>query len=364
LINLVIPARLILFHQTFSMQQRLFIKAGIFSVIIVIAVVISWEFYLRNKGTAIYYDDGGPLFADKRAKVYEPSDRTVVFTGSSRIKFDLDIPSWRNITGTDAIQLANVGTSALPILEELANDPKFKGRLVVDVTEPLYFSAAPQNLGTALKNIDYYNKRTPAQRFSFELNHGLESKLVFLNQQGYSLTALLDRLQVPSRPGVFVFPTFPRSFQNVTFDRQNVLVPAFMADTNDQNQVKGIWKFFGDLARSMPPTPKGVVDTMFLRSKWAVDKIKARGGDVIFIRTPSSGPMYQGELMGFPRSAYWERLLQTTGCKGVYFKDYPAIANFRCPEFSHLSPPDVLVFTKELARILNEEAGWKFPNKS
>lgn len=334
------------------MEQRQFLKAAIFSIIIVLGGVISWELYLRNKGTTVYYDDGGPLWSDKRAMVYEPSDRTTVFTGSSRIKFDLDIPSWKIETGTKAIQLANVGTSPLPILEELSNDPAFKGRLVVDVTEPLYFSAARQNLKTAIDNIEYYHKRTPSQRFSFEVNHAVESQLVFLNQQGYSLTALLDRLHIPSRPGVFVFPTFPRSFTNVTFDRQNILTSTFMTDTSDQNQVKGIWKFFGDLARSMPPIPKGVEDTIFLRSKWAVDKIRARGGDVVFIRTPSSGPMYQGELMGFPREKYWERLLHTTGCKGIYFKDYPAIANFKCPEFSHLSPPDVITYTKELARIL------------
>ena len=36
--------------------------------------------------------------------------------------------------------------------------------------------------------------------------------------------------------------------------------------------------------------------------------------------------MLDWELKGFPRNEYWDRLLAYTGCKGIYFADYPAIA--------------------------------------
>ena len=64
----------------------------------------------------------------------------------------------------------------------------------------------------------------------------------------------------------------------------------------------------------------------------------------------------------FPRTAYWDKLLAVTGCKGIYYKDYPAIANFECPESSHLSPEQAVVFTKNLIKILKEEKGWTFNN--
>jgi hypothetical protein len=67
-----------------------------------------------------------------------------------------------------------------------------------------------------------------------------------------------------------------------------------------------------------------------------------------------------GENKGFPREKYWERILTTTNTAGVYFADYPAIDHFACPEFSHLSPADAIVFTKNFIRILSEEKGWKF----
>ena len=91
----------------------------------------------------------------------------------------------------------------------------------------------------------------------------------------------------------------------------------------------------------------------------SVDKIKAHGGQVIFVRTPSSGPFLMGETMGYPREKYWNRLLLVTKCDGIHFQDYPEIAHLQCPEFSHLSQADAILYTKTFVRILGEK-GWKF----
>src|SRR5688500_8764037 len=187
-------------------------KTAILTLLIVSISVISWELYLRNKGVLKAYDDGPALWADKRAKVYEPAENATVFIGSSRIKYDLDIETWQTITGEKAIQLAEEGSSPMLVLEDLANDEKFKGKLIIDITEPLFFSPfAPRDAET-IKNINFYKDRTPAQRAGFPLNSFLESKFVFLDKDFLSLNAMLDELQVPSRKGVFIFPLFPLDF--------------------------------------------------------------------------------------------------------------------------------------------------------
>src|SRR5919107_2937306 len=106
-------------------QKRLFLKAGILALVLVSAFLASWELYLRHQGRGISYDDGGSLWSDKRKRVYEPIDKATVFIGSSRIKYDLDIPTWKKITGDEPIQLANVGSSPLPMLYDLADDTNF-----------------------------------------------------------------------------------------------------------------------------------------------------------------------------------------------------------------------------------------------
>ena len=137
-------------------------RAAMLMVLLVVIVIGGWELYLRHTGVVLSYDNGKELWADKRARVYEP--KTTVFIGSSRIKYDLDIATWEKTTGRHAVQLAVEGTSPLPSLIDLGNDTAFKGQLVVDVTEMLFFSPAdPGNGKDQRTNINYYKTRTPAQ---------------------------------------------------------------------------------------------------------------------------------------------------------------------------------------------------------
>jgi len=342
------------------MSETNLLKPALFALGLVAVALCSWEIYLRTQGVDISYDDGPPLWAHKRAMVYEPTDKTVVFIGSSRIKYDLDIPTWESITGCHAVQLAMEGSSPRPVLEDLANDPNFKGRLVVDVTEGLFFSNSPNNARTPNENIAYFHDHTPAQQSSFYLNRALESQFRFLDKDNLSMNARLDALEIPSRPGVFMMPIFPMDFQRVSFDRQMYMTDRFTADTVQQNKVKGIWAFFGQMARKAPPMTDAELENIFASVKTAVDKIKSRGGEVVFVRTPSSGASWGGEQMGFPREKYWNHLLEVTQCPGIHFADYPAMDHFVCPEDSHLSQPDAEVFTRALVPLLEQNAAWRF----
>jgi hypothetical protein len=151
-------------------------------------------------------------------------------------------------------------------------------------------------------------------------------------------------------------------FGRVTFDRQNKMTDRFVSDTNLQNKVKGIWGSFAKLRSTIPPATPAQEDSLLTKVVNDINKIKARGGQVIFVRSPSSGPFLTGEKMGYPREKYWNRLLAVTNSPGIHFEDYPLLANFQCPEFSHLSPADAIIYTSNLIKII-EEKGWRFPNK-
>jgi hypothetical protein len=345
------------------MQTGNIMRAGFLAIILSLLVIASWEIHLRHQGNAISYDDNEAMWAHYRGMVYEPSDESTVFLGSSRIKFDLDIPTWQNITGNHVIQLANVGSDPVPYLMDLADDKKFKGTLVVDVTEEIFFSDfSPDEVATD-KKINYFKKITPTQRFGFQVNHVLESQFVFLDEDRYSINSMLDELPVSSRPGVFQDPLFPDDFGKVNFDRQSYMTAKFVADTSLQNKVKDNWVF---LAKVMigPPPSVGKLDSFLNVVKVATDKIKSRGGKVLFLRTPSSGSMWENEVKGFSKARYWDKLLAVTGCPGIFFADYPSISKFVCPEWSHLKPDDAVIFTKEFIKILQKDKGWTFNKKS
>lgn len=332
-------------------------KAGILALIIVVIVIGYREFYLRNKGYNIDYDDGKELWSDKRAMVYEPINKATVFIGASRNKFDLDIATWQSLTGEHAIQLAIEGNSPLPVFDDLANDKNFKGKVVFDVTEGTFFYTPPDD-AEPKEDIAWYKKQTPAQRFSFMINHAMESEFVFLDKYFFSLNALLDKLPVLKRKGIVDMPYgFPPEFDRVNFNRQSIMMDKFLTDTTLQNHVKAIWVFFGSNDKSKPITGTSL-DSMLMTIKNDCDKIKSRGGNVLFVRTPSSGSVLAKGNIEFPREKYWERILAITNCPGIHFEDYPPIAHFVCPENSHLSQPQAIVWTKNLIKIMQEEKGW------
>src|SRR5215208_6397783 len=129
-----------------------FLKAAILTLVLVAGFFICWELYLRSQGLYADYDDNTSLWADKRAKALLPADKATVFIGSSRIKYDLDSKTWRKLTGDEPVQLAMEGNSPLPVLDDLAADEHFKGKLVIDVTEGLFFTGNPANLNEPKKN--------------------------------------------------------------------------------------------------------------------------------------------------------------------------------------------------------------------
>jgi len=342
------------------MTANHFAKAALCAGIFIVVFFISWEVYLRKNGVGVAYDDDKPLWAHKRAMVYEPKAEATVLIGSSRNKYDIDIATWSALTNDHPIQLAIAGNSPLPVLDNLANDKNFKGKLMIDVTEGLFFTTSPHSLNDPKERVNYYKEQTPAQRFGFYVNAALESKLVMLNKDFYSLNVLFNQLPLKKRKGVFALPCeCPRDFIEVNFERQNIMSQKFLVDTTLQNQVKGLWGFYEKI-NTEPPADVHKADSIIATVKLAVDKIRSRGGEVIFVRTPSSGPYWEGEQHAFPRVKYWDKLLAATTSPGIHFTDYDEINHFVCPEFSHLSQQDAIIFTTALVKILREKHGWVF----
>jgi len=341
------------------MQSKHFLNAAVLALALALIFMTSWELYWRNRGFAPSFNDDKVLWASKRKEVYKPIDQATVFIGPSRIKFDLDIPTWEKLTGEKAIQLAIVGTSPRLILYDLANDEKFKGKLIMDITEFSIFSNSARREKSAKESLSYYYKETPSQKVSSFINYGLESDLVFLEEGKFGLNSLLYCLKVPNRKGVMGPPDFPKEFSVSSSDRQSSFTHMFLSNPRLEQIQIGNWIRRGALDKK--PGLKGdSLLAMFKQIKTSIDKIKSRGGQVLFVRPPSSGGYLTTEKIVYPREQYWDALLAYTNSPGIHYADYPEAANFVCPEWSHLSPNDAIIYTKTLVRVLQDEKGWKF----
>ncbi len=340
------------------MKTISFIKAGLLALGLVTVFVVAWECYWRNRGFKVSYNDDEALWAYTRAMIYESSAARPVLIGSSRIKFDLDLNTWERIAGEKPIQLALEGTNPRPLLADLANDPKFKGTIIMGVTEVLFFQPDHTHFEIqAEKRLKFYPHWPISQQAGFYLNKFLESNLLFLQENTFSLNALLKRLPIESRPGVFVFPNFPLKFAQTQFDRQTSLTDDFVKSPEMQVQMQENWKKLAmqPRAASGGDTLTGIIQSV----KKDVDKIRSRGGEVVFLREPSNGPYLENEKQFYPRDKFWERLLKETGVVGIHYADFPALSKYTCPEWSHLTPQDAITFTQDLIPILEEKTGWK-----
>jgi hypothetical protein len=345
------------------MQLNSLTKAFLLTCLLVICFAVALEYYWRDRGFGTTQNDDKVLWTSKRKELDRFPENATVFIGGSRIKFDLDIPTWENLTGGKVIQLAMVGTPARPVLHHLANESDFKGNLIIDVTEGQFFTMdSSHREKSAIESLAYYKGETPAQKASASINYALESNLVFLEEGLFSLGALLNDDVVPHRPGVFTFPVFPKEFASTWENRQTFMTEKFLNDTSLQNKQTNIWKMImiGGMKRfpAMKDPETGILLAQFKKS---IDKIRARGGNVLFVRPPSSGPLWETESEVYTREKYWDRILKETNTPGIHFADYPEIAHFVCPEMSHLGGKDVVTYTEHLVRILQTEKGWTFP---
>jgi hypothetical protein len=342
------------------MHATPYIKAGLLATALLIICIAGWEVYLREQGYLLSYNDDEALWAYQHQKVYNASTSGPVLIGSSRIKFGIDLATWKATTGAAPTQLAMVGTSPRPLLADLARDERFKGTVVVDITEGLFFTPTgsfPEQ--QANKGVAYYPKWSLAQQAGFHIGRVLESKLVFLDEERFALRNLIKRLRIADRPGVFALPPFPLKFTIDDMERQTFITPDFLADTSMQNEQRAIWMYIFTKAPRMP-MPDSVLSGIFSDTRAAVEKIQARGGKVIFIRMPSTGDVWELEKQAFPRALYWDRLLKETGAPGIHFEDYPQLSRYDCPEWSHLAPADAITFTRDLIHIMEQKTSWPF----
>jgi hypothetical protein len=327
------------------------------TVAVVTAVFVAvavWEVYCRSLGYRPTLNNTTDLWAEARCRV-EPESITIV--GDSRAWYDVDLDEIEHGLGKRPVQLALPGSCPFPVLEDLANDESFHGTIICSILPRIYF-APPGSppMERSEKAVQRYHGQTWAQRVSHELSIPLELSFAFLKQDDLTLEALLKELPIPNRSYALVPPRLPPYFCSVDRERRARMFEQCARPGRLQDRVKNGW-----ITLFTPPPPpsyvatdkfmaqmKQAIETRFRDTKACVDKVRARGGKIVFVRFPVSGPLKELENKNTPRAQTWDPLIQQTGVPGIYFEDFPELAGFQCPEWSHLSASDSVEFTRRL----------------
>jgi hypothetical protein len=122
--------------------------------------------------------------------------------------------------------------------------------------------------------------------------------------------------------------------------------PRIETDKRLRDHAREAWDGFKE---KFPYTPQ-LIAKNHARAKAAVDKIRARGGEVVFVRPPSTVELRVNEEAQVPKAKGWDVLLRNTRSVGVHFDDLPEAQNLDLPEYSHLTRACATVFTDAYVR--------------
>jgi len=317
---------------------------------LVVAATAGWEWRMRSLGLhAGDLDDSKWHWSVERRRLESGDHDGVAIVGSSRILFDTDLDVWEKMTGRRPVQLALPGTNPRPLLADIANDSGFAGLVVVGFSPDLFFMERFSYLPQFDAVLASWRDESPSDRFGHRIGLVLSGQLAFLDE-AYRLAPLIERIDLPDREGV------RRPFLDVwklaeaTSGRQHRMWPRLETDVRLRDHARLVWGPFDG-----SPQPPEWIERGIQETRAAVDKIRARGGEVVFVRSPSDGLFYESEQAAFPRAKTWDRLLREVDAFGIHFEDYPAMQGLEVPEWSHLSRESATRFTRAYVDVLLRE---------
>src|SRR5947209_17490143 len=297
-------------------------------VLVVIAATTAWELYVRSIGYGPTLNDGEDLWTLRRRSV---TPESVVVIGDSRGWYDVDLDEMEKGLGKRPVQLAMGGGCGYPVLADLANDKTFHGTIICSIVPRLFFAppgTPPMERGE--KAVKRFHSQTPAQHASQYLAFPLEERVAFLKQEELTLDDLLKRWPIPNRPGALVPPRLPPYFGTIDRERRARMIEECARPGSElARMIQQIW--IPLFTPPPPPTyiPKeefaktmgDAIDQRFKDVAAAVQKLRARGGKIVFVRFPCSGELKTLEDRETPRAGIWDRVRKDTGGRGIYSED-------------------------------------------
>ena len=331
-------------------------RSWIIATIFLLVAFAAWELKWRNWGAQPTYRNSDASWAMQRRRIDAGEGDKTVLLGASRVLFNVQLPVWERLLGERPIQLAVEGTSPLPMLEDLADDPKFTGRLLIGVAPDVFFTGFGYREGV----LKYYKNETLSHRFSHWLSMHLIEPFFSFYDDDFRFFTVLKRQNWPTRPGV---PDYidVRKLSVQDPDRNTRMWSKVETDREYRDLCRLIWSQFFDVPVPGMETPEAlqrVANEQIDRTAAAVAKLRARGVPVVFVRPPVDAGYRDFENRDFPRAKTWDPLLTKVEAPGIHFEDYAELQGLNLPEWSHLAAADADRFTEALVGILERDHGW------
>jgi hypothetical protein len=282
----------------------------------------------RSQGHRPSIVDNVNFWSYWRARL-SPADRnTVAIVGTSRIQLAFAPRVWKKrFPNHPCVDLAIAGTQPVATIQDLAEDAEFRGTVLYELPASL--------VGWQLEDqrpyVEHYHKE-------WTLRKAPETLLqAFVQSQLVCISPNLDLASLASALAQRKWP--PKLYSRLLWDRSRRT----------------------DAVPMKPSSGEAIRDPEVLSEKQhatlrdlrqAIEQIRAKGGEVILIRTPTCGSAFEEERQRYPRREYWDDFTRTDGARAVSFEEIPGLESLHCGDGSHLAEKSADKFTAALAEEL------------
>ncbi len=331
-------------------------KLVVTSFIILVILLIAWEqLALKMHHTAgTYQTTHESMWAQERRKLDVPNDIKVVLTGSSRTLWGFDIYIVAEHLGSQPLQLALPGTGPALFVQDIVENTDFDGLLIVGIAPFLFNRMDEGYFGQAA--IDAYENQSPSQYTGAKIHDFLSDYIAFLDDS-FELPELLNRYTpLPYREGSIRLDREQWKLGNAYKHRLvEMWEPVEDVGSFDNTQLTNFWT--GGLEREPPPAEKiqEMAEISIKHYAPFVEEMRSRGGDIVFIRMPSSGDYLDFDLKSDYYHNMWVPMIEGLDVVGINTMDYPELSTeLDIPEWSHLSRASQDKFSHIIFETIND----------
>ncbi|MFC1765857.1 hypothetical protein ACFL6U_27740 [Planctomycetota bacterium] len=310
--------------------------------VITVSALYGWETFLRRHGHRPTVVDNHALWALQRDRVDSPdSEKTLVCLGDCRMQLGF-MPSLVNVQQPDfrVVQLAVHESSPMMALRDLAAHEDFNGIVLCGLT-PREFCDDIWDSQQAY--VDFYHRQFGLNvKLNRCVSNWMQCAFTFLHPHVRLDDMFVHWLQNRTVKNPYYLET--RADRSRLADYSGADLP--------QQKAWALGRLDWYLLDRGAVVPSEAWVEGALRTNAWVQAIQDRGGDVVFVRFPTSGQHLMKEQLGFPRQEYWDAFAAQTPAYTIHFQDEPTLEYFYCPDTSHLDRRDTPRFTLALLDIL------------
>ncbi|VAX40795.1 hypothetical protein MNBD_PLANCTO02-839 [hydrothermal vent metagenome] len=296
------------------------------------------EVLLRTHGHQPSVSDNLELWANVRDTVYDSDGKVIVLLGASRMQLGINTNVLRKRFPDYTIaQLAVNGRRPMRALEDLANDKKFKGIVVCSV---MTMSLPQDRWEGQEKQVKYYHQRT-------NISNKINQQIITYTQNHFVIANPNIKLTNMIKEAVKDFSMIKPSYVQGQPDRSSRANFSHRTDEQLLQYVPGFLRSKKQSNHPLQTDPKQWLEDVQI-VETLVQKIQLRGGQVVFVRMPTSGELWDYEEQSIPKSLFWDRFAEKSSAETIHFKEIETLKNFTCPDRSHLDYRDTPQFTNAL----------------